>query len=74
MNRIVRALSSYATRRFPSYTPPSPPRRRSAVPLSDSHAVVHDFRMVVNDLNIATRRIMRRYNYKPEQGELFSEP
>lgn len=74
MDRIARALKSYAARRFPAYNSPPPPLRRRTATLPDSAAIMHDFYVVMNDLNVATRRVMKSHNYKPEQVELFSEP
>ena len=33
---------------------------------------MRDFHVVLNDLNIATRRVMKKHDYEPEQTELFT--
>lgn len=35
---------------------------------------MNDFYVVLNDFDVATRRVMKERNFKPEQAELFSEP
>lgn len=71
MGKLVRAVRRYAARRYlPVTCFQDPPRKRQR--LSDAAVVMRDFHVVLNDLNIATHRVMKKYDYKPEQTELFT--
>ncbi|WP_428278195.1 hypothetical protein [Candidatus Palauibacter sp.] len=71
MSKLVRAVRSYAARRYLpfSYFQDPPPKRRR---LPDAAVVMRDFHVVLNDLDIATRRVMKKHDYEPEQTELFT--
>lgn len=65
MGKLVRAVRRYAARRYLPYTylQDPPPRRRPP----DAAVVMRDFHIVLNDLNIATHRVMTKHDYEPEQ-------
>ena len=71
MGRLVRAFRSYAARRFlPLGYVPEPPPRRPRV--SDAAVVMRDFHIVLNDLSVASHRVLEKHNREQEQGELFT--
>ncbi|WP_420636478.1 hypothetical protein [Candidatus Palauibacter sp.] len=71
MDKLVRAARSYAARTYlPLNYFQDPPSRRPQLP--DAVVVLRDFRVVLNDLGVATHRVMKKHAYEPEQTELFT--
>ena len=71
MDKLVRAVRSYAARRYlPLNYFQDPPPKRPQLP--DATVVMRDFCVVLNDLSVATHRVMKKHDYEREQTELFS--
>ena len=76
MNRIKRVLMRYADTGTSIFFPFEP--RRSPRKMMDpiGITVMRDFYTVVNDLSVASRRVMRdppKAEAEPEQAELFAK-
>lgn len=66
MDKIARAVRDYAARRFlPLSHGAFPLTQRSHPP--DFVAVVNDFKVVINDLNVATWRVLVNHGYPPPE-------
>ena len=76
MNRIKRVLIPYADSGTAIFLPVEPRRspRRTKDPIGIT--VLRDFYTVVNDLSVASRRVMRQTSKpkpEPEQADLFAK-
>ncbi|WP_419949767.1 hypothetical protein [Candidatus Palauibacter sp.] len=71
MGKFVRAARNYAAHRYLPLTYfQDAPFKRPRLP--DAVVVMRDFHVVLNDLNIAAHRAMKKRDYEPEQTELFT--
>ena len=66
MDKLYRAVRDYAARRFVPLAFPLPPARRSQ---PDYVVLLNDLYLVLNDLNVGTRRAMAKHGFEPEQTD-----